>query len=126
MTNTEQNVLTINGIDYVRADSVAPLVAEPTAEGYPFVIVRSATASPFAGYLKKDEGTEATLVRARRIRYWNGAMDLSEMSQKGVSKPDDCQFTAEATETVIKSVNEIHHCTEAARESIQAVAPWGL
>lgn len=63
----------IDDVEYVRKDSVK--VEAQSLDGKPFVIVRSTTASPFFGYLEKEDDALKTvvLVNARRIYYWAGA-----------------------------------------------------
>jgi hypothetical protein len=58
----------------------------------PYVIIRTESAGVFAGYLQSKEGTEVTLVDARRIWYWAGAFTLSQLAVDGTSQPGNCKF----------------------------------
>jgi hypothetical protein len=91
----------------------------------PYVIVRAASAGVFAGELVSRKGDEVVLINDRRLWYWDGAASLSEMSERGPSKPDRCKFPAPTTrEHTILGVIEILNCTPAARKAIEAVSPW--
>lgn len=88
------------------------------------VIIRSANAGVFAGYLKEKDGEEVTLNRARRLWYWDGAASLSQLAMEGVSKPENCKFPCEVEEITILGVIEIIPTTQKAKKSIQSVKIW--
>lgn len=89
-----------------------------------YVIVRTYSAGVHAGTLAAREGREVELTGARRIWYWDGAATLSELAQRGTSKPDNCKFPAPVDRIVLTEAIEIIQTTEAARASIAAIAPW--
>ena len=89
-----------------------------------YVIVRSEAAGVFAGTLAKHEKREVTLIAARRIWYWAGAASLSELAQRGTSKPNDCKFPVAVDEVVILGAIELLAVTPEARASIEAVPIW--
>ena len=91
---------------------------------YPYVIVRTYSAGVFAGYLKSREGKEVTLIEARRIWYWSGAASLSELAQRGTSKPAECKFPCPVDEVILTEAIEILSVTEAAQKSIEGVSVW--
>lgn len=94
-------------------------------EGYPYVIVRSKDAGAFAGYLKNRDDGEVTLLKSRRLWYWDGAASLSQLSVDGVSKPKNCKFPCEIKgEHEIIGVCEIIPCTRKAQKSINKVKIW--
>ena len=88
------------------------------------VIVRTRNAGVFAGIIKKRNGMEIILTNARRIWYWEGAASLSELAEKGTSKPSKCKFPAPVSEVLLTEVIEITPTTEAARKSIEGVPTW--
>jgi hypothetical protein len=88
--------------------------------------VRTHSAGVFAGYLKERKGKEGTLLQARRLHNWEGAALLSQLSQEGVKKPENCMFTVELPEIVLTEIIEVIPCTERARESIAAVPVWDV
>ena len=66
----ENEKIMINGIEYVRADSMRQ--AAPKVDGMPYCMVRTDRAGVFAGYIEKRKGKEVTLRKARRIWRWAG------------------------------------------------------
>lgn len=88
-----------------------------------YVIVR-AKAGIFSGILKELEGQIGILENSRRLRYWDGAATLSELSQKGVSKPSNCTFPDEVPYEWIPEIFEIIPCSEKSEKSIKEVKIW--
>lgn len=82
--------ITVNGIEYIKADEIKEKAIE--LEGMEYVIVRTYSAGVFAGYLKNRNGKEVEMINARRIWYWEGAASLSQLAMDGTSKPDGCKF----------------------------------
>lgn len=116
-----ENELTINGTVYVPKTE---FVKANTYEGLDYVIVRTYSAGVFAGYLKKREGQEVTLIKARRIWYWDGAASLSQLAMEGTSKPENCKFPREVEEILLLNAIEIIQTTEKAKISISGVKIW--
>ena len=114
--------ITLNGVDYVPADSVKA-IAEPV-DGMRFCIIRTYSAGVHAGYVKSRNGKEITLVNARRLWKWAGAFTLSEMAVNGVSKPSECKFATEVPEIILTEAIEIIPCTEKAKEIILGVKDY--
>lgn len=112
--------LVINGVEYVPKEAQQA----KKIEGMDYCIVRTYSAGVFAGYLQKREGQEATILKVRRLWYWDGAASLSQLSIDGVSKPANCKFPAEVEIITVLQVIEIIPCTEKAQKSIQGVAIW--
>ena len=115
---TTPTTISIDGTDYVRADSISP-----TIDG-DHVIVRSRDAGVFAGILVCRDGSEVDLANARRIWYWDGAATLSELATKGTSKPAKCKFPAPVAEITVLGVCEVIPMTSAAVASIASVPVW--
>ena len=113
----------IDEVEYVRKDSIKS--DAQSLDGKPFVIVRSTTASPFFGYLEKEDDVNKTviLVNARRIYEWYGAATLSQLAESGTSQPDKCKFPA-PIKVKISNVHEIYYPTETARQNLEAVKVW--
>lgn len=89
-----------------------------------YVIVRTYSAGCFAGVLKHRDGREVTLTEARRLWYWDGAATLSELAQRGTSKPQQCQFPMPVDEILLLETVEILQVTPEARQSIESVPVW--
>jgi hypothetical protein len=120
----EMDTVTLNGVEYVRKDSVKQ---EATSlDGKPFVVVRSTTASPFFGYLENEDTVNktVTLVNARRIYQWFGAATLSQLAESGTSKPKECKFPCAVSKVRINNVHELYFATEEARKNLESVPVW--
>ena len=89
-----------------------------------YVIVRTYNAGVFAGTLKSRECQEVTLSNARRIWRWEGAATLSELAERGTSKPEQCKFPCEVQEVLLLETIEILAVTDAAKQSIASVPVW--
>ena len=124
MTNEDTSDMTLNGIEYVRKDSIKASMPAKTLKGKPYVIVRTYSAGVFAGYLDSRKDKEAVILHARRIWSWEGAASLSQLAQEGTSKPDKCKFPCEVDKIVLTEAVEVIDCTEKARKSIGGVAVW--
>jgi len=111
----------IDGIKYVPEGTQSK--AEQV-DGLDYVIVRTYSAGVFAGYLKEREGKEGVVLNARRLWYWSGANSLSELSQQGVTNPDDCKFPQEVPSVTLTEIIEILPCSQKAKDSIAGVAVW--
>lgn len=114
--------ITLNGVDYVPADSVKAM-AEPV-DGMRFCIIRTYSAGVHAGYVKQQNGKEVTLINARRLWKWAGAFTLSEMAVNGVSEPNGCKFATAVPEITLTEAIEIIPCTDKAREIILGVKDY--
>lgn len=89
-----------------------------------YCIIRTSSAGVFAGILEKIEGSTASVKGARRLWYWDGAASLSELSQKGVSRPQNCKFPMEVPEVLLLGVIEVIPCSEEAQRCLSQVAAW--
>lgn len=114
--------IVINGVEYVRKDSVP----EPAKQldGMKYCIVRTYSAGVFAGYVDSRNGQEVTMVQARRIWYWDGAASLSQLAMEGTKNPGNCKFPMAVDKVELLQAIEILGCTEKARTSIEAVPVW--
>jgi len=124
MDNVSVQELEVNGVKYVRKDSVQSEALASSVDGMPYVIVRTYSAGVFAGYLARREGKEVTMKRARRLWYWDGAASLSQLAIDGVSKPKSCRFPAEVSEIQLTEAIEVIAVTDKAQKSIASVAIW--
>ena len=89
-----------------------------------YVIVRTYSAGVFAGELKERQRKEVTLTNARRLWYWAGAASLSELAQRGTSRPDQCKFPVAVSRVILTEAIEILSVSNAARISIEGVPVW--
>ena len=92
-----------------------------------YVIVRTYAMGVFAGTLDKSSTETVKILRgARRIWYWAGAATLSELAQRGTSKPRECKFPAAVDRVELTSPQgfEVLDVTNAARMTIERVPEW--
>ena len=87
-------------------------------------IVRTYSAGVFFAEVESRKGKEAVLVNARRLWYWSGAASLSELAQRGVSRPQSCKFPIAVARVTLTEVIEILDVTPEAAASIDKVEPW--
>ena len=95
----------------------------------PYSVVRAARSGVWAGYIIHREpqpgGTiTVTMVNARRIWFWKGAATLSELAERGTSRPDECKFPVPVGCVEVFEVIEIIRCTPEAKASIEGVPVW--
>lgn len=89
-----------------------------------YVMCRTYSAGVFAGTLAKREGREVTLTDAKRIHWWEGAASLSELAQRGTSKPEMCRIPMPVTEVLLLEAIEIIPITDQAKASLDGVPLW--
>jgi hypothetical protein len=90
------------------------------------VIVRTYSAGVFYGTLESHKGQEVVLSNARRIWYWDGAASLSELAQRGTSKPQNCKFPIAVSEVTLTQAIEILATTKESQRSIEGVPVWSI
>ena len=89
-------------------------------------IIRCNQAGVFYAEIKERRGSEADLVNARRLWYWEGAASLSQLATEGVTRPGNCKFTVTVPSMTVLGVIEVIPCTESACKSIDGVRVWKL
>ena len=87
-------------------------------------IIRCDRSGVFYAEIKERRDSEADLVNARRLWYWDGAASLSQLATEGVKRPDNCKFTVTVPSMTVLGVIEVIPCTEAACVSIDGVRVW--
>ena len=91
-----------------------------------YQIVRTYSAGVFAGETKilTNDGKRVEIRNARRLWCWAGAATLSELAQRGTSKPNQCKFPVPVDRLEVTEAIELIDVTEAGRASIEAVPVW--
>ena len=89
-----------------------------------YIICRTYSAGVFAGTLVSRKGKEVEMKNARRLWYWDGAASLSQLSQDGVKKPENCKFPCEVPSVVLTEAIELLLVSLAAKKSIMGVPVW--
>lgn len=120
----DPSTMTINGIEYIRKDSVENKEMAEKRDDMRYVICRTYSAGVFAGYLESRNGQEVVMRDARRIWYWSGAASLSQLSIDGTSDPDNCKFPEAVDRVELFQVIEILDVTDKAKKSILSVSIW--
>ena len=87
-------------------------------------IIRCDRAGVFYAEIAERRGSEADLMNARRLWYWDGAASLSQLALEGVKAPRNCKFTVTVPSMTVLGVIEIIPCAEAAVKSIDGVPVW--
>lgn len=127
MSEINVNEVELNGVKYIRKDSVSNKMSEPV-EGMKYVLIRSVASGVFFGYLKSEKFTESgkvvVLKNARRVYQWYGAATLSQLAIDGTSRPNDCKFPEAVNEIEIVNVIETIELTEKAKNSLNSVKVW--
>ncbi len=116
--------ISIDGVVYVRQDSIAQ--PADTLNGLPYCCVRTRNAGVFLGYIdpKSIDGTVGIVRNARRVWVWAGAASLSELAQRGTSKPESCKWPMPVSEVYLTQIVEVIPCTQAAKKTHDEVKTW--
>jgi len=120
MSDINVNEVDLNGVKYVRKDSVKGF-EQPDGD---YVVVRTLSAGVHAGYLKSRDGKEVVLTDTRRLWYWEGAATLSQIAGTGITKPEECNFPAPIAEITLTEAIEIIPCSKTAKKIIEGVKEW--
>lgn len=92
-----------------------------------FYIIRAANAGVFLGKIEHLENGTALCNSIRRLYYWSGALDVTQIALEGVRNPVYCKFSVQLTQkdkSTIFNVIEFHPASETALSSINSVKPW--
>ncbi len=122
---SQPKTISIDNIEYVRADSVSGEKYAEDTDGKQYCIIRTYSAGVFAGYVEKREGKEVTLLNSRRLWRWYGAT-LSQVSMEGLLKYSECKVPMMEKRKILPDSIEITPCTEKARKSIEGCPVWKM
>lgn len=92
-----------------------------------FYIIRADKAGVFMGKIEHLEGGTIVANSLRRLYYWEGALDVTQIAANGVSRPDSCKFSVQLNnddKSTIFNVIEYHPASQKAIESINKVKEW--
>lgn len=87
-------------------------------------IIRTAQAGVFFAELGERRGSEADLINARRIHYWQGATDGIGISQTGVGALS--RITTAIPAMTVLGVIEILPCSDAAHKNLSEFPVWAV
>jgi hypothetical protein len=89
-----------------------------------WVIARTRSAGVFMGQVVSRKGMEIVLREARRLWYWDGAASLSQLSQEGVTAPQNCKFPMAVPRVLLTELIECLPVSATAKKSIDGVPVW--
>lgn len=125
-TTIDASELELNGVKYIRKDSIQQNNPAPDLNGLKMVMVRTYSAGVHFGYLKNRNGKEVELLRSRRVWYWSGANSISQLAMEGSTKINDCKITMEVESIELLEAIEIIPMTEKAINNLNSAKPWKL
>lgn len=120
------NVIIINGEEYVKKSEVTNNTLAQEVDGMKFVCVRTFSAGVHCGYLKEHKGKEVTLINAIRVWSWAGACSLSELATLGSKNIGGCKYTVTVPEILLTEAIEIIPMTEAAKTQMEGAKRWQM
>jgi hypothetical protein len=120
----ELKIITLDGVEYVRRDSIENNIPAEKYKGMKYCIVRTYSAGVFAGYVKERNGKEGIIIDSRQLWYWDGACGLSQLAVDGTKCPDNCKFTKIVPVRELTEIIEILECSIKAQKSINEVKVW--
>ena len=92
-----------------------------------FYIIRAEKAGVFKAKIESIENGTAVCNSIRRLYYWDGALDVTQIAANGVTKPQSCKFSVQMSEndkSTIFNLIEMHPASDKALKSIQSVKEW--
>lgn len=91
-----------------------------------FYIIRADKAGVFMAKIVSMDGSTANVNSLRRLYYWKGALDITQIAANGVASSGNKFSTqlGESDESIIFNVIEMHPASEKAIKSIQSVKEW--
>ena len=88
------------------------------------VIVRCDSAAAHYGTLVRLDDNSVELTDARRIWYWEGAATLSELAQRGTSRPTACRWPCPVDYVILRDWCEIIAVSSEAVQSLAQIPVW--
>jgi len=120
---SKPETMMIDDVKYVREDSVNNQAAE--VDGMKYSVVRTYSAGVHIGYVS-DFATknpqQITLLKSRRLHYWDKAASLSQVSIDGVG--DGSRIAMEIPEITLTDAVEVIPCSEKAAKFFKAAKAW--
>ena len=123
MNQEKIETITINNVEYVRADSVS---SEPkTYAGMDYAIIRSREQGVMCGYVKSITRRTVLLQQARQIWRYDSTFVLPDVAEHGMRDPSNAQMSVAMSQPcVMLEACGVLYCTKKAANqliSIEAV-----
>ena len=120
---TISNEITVNGVSYVRKDSVETSVKDTT--GLVYCIVRSRDQGVICGYVKDPTsitGREVTVEKPRQVYSWNSKFVLVDLAEDGPVNASEMKMSCAATNPLrMLEACGIYICTPKAAEALEGI-----
>ena len=124
---TNINEIEVNGVKYIRKDSINNQEPGIEEEGLKYAIVRSRNQGVMSGFIKEVNGQTVILKKARQIYRYDSSFVLPDMAEFGVRNPDNCKFSTEMSQDMVMTeACGIIYCTKTGMESIRNVKTINL
>lgn len=114
----EMKTIEINGVEYVRADSVEKAKVDLSK----VVLVRTCSAGVHIGEIADRNGKEVLLANSRRLYYWDGACSLSQVAMDGVNK--NSKISVIVPEITLTEAIEIIPMSKKAAKQMMEAPEW--
>jgi hypothetical protein len=115
----EINEIEVNGVKYIRKDSVSKQAEK--IDGMDYCVIRTYSAGVHIGYLKRHEGQEVELVNSRRLWSWSDGASLSQVAIDGC-KSD--KFAVALPRIILTDVIELIPCSKKAKDVLEGIPEW--
>lgn len=115
-----ETIMTVNGVKYVRKDSIKQGVALNTDN---IVLVRTYSAGVHFGTLESREGKEVVLTNSRRLYQWSGACSLSQVAVDGV-KLSGSKISVIVPEIILTEAIEVIPMSKQAATTMMKAEAW--
>ena len=112
--------IVINGVEYVRKDSIKPGVVINTDN---IVLIRTYSAGVHFGTLDSRDGKEVVLSNARRLYQWSGACSLSQVAMDGVDLANS-KISVIVPKITLTEAIEIIPMSETAARTMMEAKSW--
>jgi len=112
----------IDDVKYIRADKNT--ISEPV-NGMKYCVVRTYSAGVHIGYIKsfgEKFPQSATLLKSRRLHYWEKSASLSQVAMDGVGSGS--RIAMEIPEIELTDVIEVITCSENSAKFFKEAKPW--
>ena len=112
--------IVINGVEYVRTDSIKAGVVLNTDN---IVLIRTYSAGVHFGTLDSRDGKEVVLSNARRLYQWSGACSLSQVAMDGVDLANS-KISVIVPKITLTEAIEIIPMSETAARTMMEAKSW--
>ena len=115
------NEVELNGIKYVRKDSVKSVAIAEKVDGLQYCVIRTYSAGVHIGYIKTHEGQQVELIDSRRLWHWSKAASLSQVAVEGCESE---KFAMVVPSIILTDVIEIIPCSEQSKFILEVIPEW--